>query len=168
MLMVPVAVVEHDVPILVIVNDTEAIPALVYTMPLGFCCIEVPGVELTPKFQFQVTPVVVPVLVKFTGKPEHCGAVEVKLATGVESITKVSVMVAAHWASAIVKVTLFAPAESYTIPPGFCADETDGVEFWPKSHEYIQLPPVLPVLVKLIGVLAHCGAFDVNVAVGVW
>ena len=27
---------------------------------------------------------------------------------------------------------------------------------------------MLPVLVKLIGVLAHCGAFDVNVAVGVW
>ena len=65
-------------------------------------------------------------------------------------------------------VTVLVPDESYNIPPGFSEDETGGKAFWPKSHANAHWPPVLPVLVKLTGVLAHCGALDVNDAVGVW
>ena len=127
----------------------------------------VAGVALVPKFQAQVTPVAVPVLVKLTGKPVHCGAVEVKLAVGVLSITIVSITVCAQLASLMVKVTSFIPDESYNTPVVFCDEETAGVAFWPKSHWYDQLPPVLPVLVKLTGELVHCGAVEVNDAVGV-
>lgn len=38
----------------------------------------------------------------------------------------------------------------------------------PKSQKYDHPPPVLPVFVKLIGVLAHWGALEVKLDVGVW
>ena len=53
-----------------------------------------------------------------------------------------------------------------TIPPGFSADEPAGLAPSPKLQAYDQLPPVLPVLVKLIGTLLHCGALLLNDAVG--
>ena len=70
--------------------------------------------------------------------------------------------------SAIVKVTVLVPLEVYITPVGFSADDTGGLAPTPKFHEYDQLLPVLPVLVKLIPTVEHCGALVVNVAVGVW
>jgi hypothetical protein len=93
MLMVFVAVVEHEVDASVIINVTVVIPAPEYVTPVGFCVLLVDGVALVPKSHAQVTPVAVPVLVKLTGKPVHWGAVEVKLAVGVLSITMVSITV---------------------------------------------------------------------------
>ena len=45
--------------------------------------MSVAGVAPEPKSHVKLTPVVVPVLVKSTARPVHCGAVEVKLASGV-------------------------------------------------------------------------------------
>ena len=53
--------------------------------------MSVAGDAPLPKFHAQLTPPVVPVLVKLTGKPVHCGAVEVKLATGVSLMSIVCV-----------------------------------------------------------------------------
>ena len=64
-------------------------------------------------------------------------------------------------------VTVLVPEESYRIPNGFSVEDTAGVALGPKSQAYNQGLPELPVLLKLIGELAHCGAFEVNVAVGV-
>ena len=105
--------------------------------------------------------------VKLTGKPEHSGAVEVKLATGVLLIVIVSMIVLEQLASEIVNVMVLAPDESYNTPFVFSDDETAGMAFCPKSHAYDQLLPMLPVLVKLTGELVHCGAFELKVAVGV-
>ena len=71
-----------------------------------------PGDELVPKFQAHDTPDGVPVLVKSTGKPEHCGAVDVKLATGELPIVIVSVTDWAQLAFDIVNVTTLVPDES--------------------------------------------------------
>ena len=87
-----------------------------------------------PRFQAQFTPVVLPVLVKLTGSPEHCGAVEVKLAIGVLLMEIVSVVVAAQLASATVNVTILNPDESYNTPAGFADDETAGTAPCPKSQ----------------------------------
>src|ERR1043165_5896030 len=70
--------------------------------------------------------------------------------------------------SAIVNVTVLTPALVYITPVGFSAAETGGFAPTPRFHEYDQLLPVLPVLVKLIPTVEHCGALLVNVAVGVW
>ena len=80
----------------------------------------------------------------------------------------VSITVCEQLASEMVKVTATLPDESYNTPFVFSDDDIAGVAFCPKSQLYDQLLPVLPVLVKLTGALVHCGAFDVNVAVGVW
>ena len=87
-----------------------------------------------PKLHDQVTPVEVPVLVKLTGKLLHCGAVEVKLATGVLLMFIVSITVAEQLAFEIVNVTVLAPDESYSTPPGFWDEEVPGVAFGPKSQ----------------------------------
>ena len=69
--------------------------------------------------------------------------------------------------SEIVNVTVFVPDELYIIPVGFCAIEVAGAAPSPKFHEYAQLFPALPIFVKFIATVEHCGALEVNVAVGV-
>jgi len=56
---------------------------------------------------------VLPVLLKATATPAHCGAVEVKVAEGVWKILMVLVAVTAHDVPilVIVKVTVLIPAE---------------------------------------------------------
>ena len=107
-----------------------------------------------------------PVLLKLTGRPVHCGALLTKLATGVELIAMVCVLVCVQPPPETVKLTVLVPDEAYTMPPGFSADEPAGLAPNPKLHAYDQFPPVLPVLVKLIGTLLHWGALLVNEAVG--
>ena len=134
MSIVLVAVAAQEVEISVTVSVTVVIPPVEYTTPVGFCKIDAAGAAPLPRFHDQVTPVDVPVLVKLTGKPEHSGAVDVKLATGVLDILIVSTAVCEHLASEIVKVTILVPDESYNTPVVFCEDETAGVAFCPKSH----------------------------------
>jgi len=98
--------------------------------------------------------------------PVHLGAFDVKLAFGVSLIVIVCVEVCVQFPSYTVSVTVFVPEVEYTTPAGFSEVEVAGVASCPKLQRYAQLPPVLPVLVKLIPVLAHCGAFDVKLAVG--
>ena len=119
MSMVLVAVAEQAVEISVTVRVTVVIPPVEYTTPVGFCKIEAAGVAPLPRFHAHVTPVEVPVLVKLTGKPEHSGAVDVKLATGVLDILIVSIVVCEQLASEIVKVTILVPDESYKTPVAF-------------------------------------------------
>lgn len=83
------AVVEQLVVVLVVTRVTVLMPAVLYTTPLGFCEVEVVGLAPVPKSHNQLTPVVVPMLLKLTGKPVHCGAVDVKSARGVSLITMV-------------------------------------------------------------------------------
>lgn len=125
------------------------------------------GDASVPKFQLQIV-LAVPVLVfsKFTGKPVHCGAVEINPTTGVGVMVMVCVAVFVQFWSEIVKVTVLTPEVLYVMPVGFSAVETAGAAPSPKFHEYDQLTPVLPVFVKLTAVLVHCGASDTNEAVG--
>ena len=57
--------------------------------------------------------------------------------------------------SETVKVTVLVPDDPYITPTGLSAEEVAGMASWPKFQEYDQLPPVLPVLVKLTAVLVH-------------
>ena len=77
------------------------------------------GVAPEPKFHNHVTPVMVPVLVKLTGKPVHCGAVEENVDNGVELIVMVCIEVWVQNPSLIVKVIVFVPPEEYKTPTGF-------------------------------------------------
>lgn len=121
-----------------------------------------------PKFHDQLTLADEPRFVKSIGKPVHSGAVDVKADTGVASIVICCVVVWVQYWSAIVKVTVLVPSLLYITPLGLSAADTGGLAPTPRFHEYDQLLPVLPVLVKLIPTVAHCGALLVNVAVGVW
>jgi hypothetical protein len=76
MLKVAVALTEHPLVVSVVVKVTVLIPGVEYVTPLGFSSVEVAGVAPAPKFQLQVTLVVLPVLVKSTAKPVHLGVVE--------------------------------------------------------------------------------------------
>jgi len=73
--------------------------------------VEVAGVAPAPKFQLQFMPPVLPVLVKSTGKPVHCGAVETKLTTGVELMVILCVVVFVQFWSEMVNVTVLVPDE---------------------------------------------------------
>src|ERR1043165_4090111 len=116
------------------VSVTVLIPAVEYTTPDGFSTISVAGEAPLPKVQPQLTFALLPVLVKLTGKPVHCGAVEVKLATGVSLIVIDCVEVWVQFWSLIVKVTVLLPPEVYNTPVGFCAVEVAGDEPGPKFH----------------------------------
>ena len=80
----------------------------------------------------------------------------------------VCVEVCVQLASEMVNVTVLVPDVLYNTPPGFSDEEVPGVAPLPKSQLNDQLLPEVPVLLKLTGVRAHCGAVEVNVAVGVW
>src|SRR5581483_2757899 len=82
-----VLVAKHPVVGSVVVRVTVLFPADEYVTPVGFCAVEVAGVAPAPKLHEYVTPTAVPVLVKFTELPVHCGALDVNVATGVASIT---------------------------------------------------------------------------------
>ena len=77
------------------------------------------------------------------------------------------VVVLTQFWSEMLNVTVLVPDELYNTPLGFSADETAGIAPCPKFQLYDQLLPVLPVLVKLMPMVEHCGALDVNEAVGV-
>ena len=74
---------EHPEPESVVISVTFFVPAVEYTMPVGFSRFEVAGVAPGPKFHDHITPTLVPVLVKTIGSPVHCGAVDANAATGV-------------------------------------------------------------------------------------
>ena len=76
-----------------------------------------------------------PVFVKLTPWPVHCGAVDVKDATGVELITIVCVLVCVQYWLEIVKVIVLLPDEVYITPEGFAEEEKAGIAPWPRSHE---------------------------------
>jgi len=76
MVKVLVAVTEQPLVVSVVVKVTVLVPAVAYTTPTGLKSADVAGVASAPRFQFQVTPVAVPVFVKSTAKPVHLGAVE--------------------------------------------------------------------------------------------
>lgn len=103
------ALTEHPLCVSVVVSVTVLVPAVAYTTLLGSCKVEVPGVASKPKFQFQLTPVRVPVFLKSTPKPVHCGVVETNDATGVELITMVCVVVCVQFWSEMVSVTVLVP-----------------------------------------------------------
>ena len=101
------------------VKETIFVPAVEYTIPFGFCTVDVEGVEPEAKFHSHDVPAVVPVFVKSTDKPVHLGAVDVKFATGVELIVIALEKVVEHPNElTVVKVIIFAPAEKYAIPLG--------------------------------------------------
>ena len=128
--------------------------------------VDVAGAAPDPKSHDHVTPAVVPVLKKSTGMPVHCGALEIKLAVGVALIVMVFVVVVLQCASKTVKLIVLVPAVEYTIPLGFSVEDDAGDAPGPKSHEYLQLPPVDPVLVKSTPDLVQAEAGAVKVAVG--
>ena len=104
---------------------------------------------------------------KFTESPVHFGALEVNEATVVESIIMLMVSTAVQEPLFIVKVISLVPGDEYITPAGLSVVEVAGVAPVPKSQLYVTLEPELPVLVKFTELPAHCGAFEVNVAVGV-
>ena len=65
-------------------NVIDLVPDAAY-VAVGFCCVELPGVAPLPKSQKKVTPLEVPVFVKSTVAPVHCGAVEVKSAFAINT-----------------------------------------------------------------------------------
>jgi len=166
--MVVLVVTEQPELTSLVVRVTVLVPGVAYTTPVGLASVLVAGVAPLPKFQAQVTPVVVPWLVKSIGRPVHSGAVDAKADTGVDSTVTCCVLVCVQYWSAMVKVTVFTPLVVYSTPLGLSAADTGGLAPAPRFHEYDQLPPVLPVLVKLNGAVEHCGELDVKLAVGVW
>ena len=89
--------------------------------------MSVAGSAFKPKFHDHVIPVDVPVLVKSTGAPVHFGAVDLKVATGVELMVIVCVVVWVQLPSEIVNVMVFVPELLYNTPDGFSADEVAGI-----------------------------------------
>ena len=104
----------QPVVVLVVTSVTIFVPAVEYTMPVGFCKVDVAGVAPAPKSHVQLTPLAVPVLVKSidTGSV-HWGAVDEKLATGVALILIVCVEldVQPNWLE-VTSVTTFGPEEA--------------------------------------------------------
>lgn len=151
----------------VVVSIIIFTPDVEYVTPVGLCTVEVAGDAPEPKFQDHITPTTVPVFVKSTGDPVHCGAVEVKFATGVALIVIVCVEVVTHpKLFVVINVTTICPDELYITPVGFSEVEVAGEAPEPKSHEKVVPAPVLPVLVKSMAVPTHCGAVEVNDDVG--
>lgn len=103
------ALTEQPLNVSVVVSVTVFVPAVAYTTPLGSCTVEVAGVASNPKFQLQLTPVSVPVFLKSTPKPVHCGVVETNEAAGVALITMVCVLVCVQFWSDNVSVTVLVP-----------------------------------------------------------
>ena len=103
--------VAHPETVSVVVSVTVCVPAVEYTTPVGLCDVAPAGVAPAPKFHNQFTPIIVPVLLKLTGRPVHCGAVELNELEGVELMTMVSVIVCVQFWSEIVKVTNLIPEE---------------------------------------------------------
>ena len=109
-----------------------------------------------------------PVLVKFTESPVHFGALEVNEATVVESIIILIESPAVHEPLFTENVISLVPGEEYITPAGLSVVEVAGEAPVPKSQLYVTPAPVVPVFVKLTELPSHCGALEVNVAVGVW
>ena len=98
--------------------------------------MDVAGAAHEPKFHAHVTPTTVPVFVKSTAAPVHCGAVEVKLATGVALMVIVCVEVETHPKLFVVdNVTTLFPDVLYIIPVGFCDVEVAGDAPEPNDQE---------------------------------
>jgi len=146
------------------------VPEEAYVTPAWFCVVEVAGTPV-PKFQLYVSPApTVPVLVKSTPEPVHCGAVDVNETEGVWLIVITFDAVAEQPVSVLVtvSVTVIEPAVENVTPLGFCADDVEGFAPAPKLQLYTTLAPLEPVLVKFTFAPVHLGAVDVNDAVGVW
>jgi len=76
------------------------------------------------------------------------------------------VSVAVHKPLLTVKVMSLVPLVEYVTPLGLSELEVPGVAPAPKSQLYVMLAPVEPVLVKFTFAPVHCGALEVNEAVG--
>src|SRR5581483_11618240 len=100
-----------------------------------FSVLDVPGLASLPKSHVYVTPApVVPVFMKLTALPTHCGAFDVNEAIGVILILIVWVVVEEQPEVVLVtvRVIVCAPGVENLIPVGFCNIDVSGTALGPK------------------------------------
>jgi len=104
-------------------------------MPDGLAVFDEDGAEPEPKLHKYVTPAAVPLLVKFTLAPVHCGAFDIKFAMGLAFTLMVCVAVTVQPPPPVplyVSVMVLTPAVVYFTTGGFLSVDVAGTAPAPK------------------------------------